>query len=110
VELSAARHYPPFGLEDDRIMQWCGKPGHGRADKDNMKNRRYKEEGCKTRATFGLAEDKIVRWCEKVGHGQAVKEDLRSKQCEEEGCKTRANFRLASFSTVLCSVKQSING
>ena len=63
---------PNFGLPEDGKALWCGKPGHGPAEKEDVVNKRCEEEGCKIRASFGLPDEGKGRWCGKHGHADKV--------------------------------------
>ena len=66
--------FASFGLpEEGKKRRWCGAPGHGPAEKEDVLNRRRCEEkGCTTQASFGLQEEGKPRWCTKHGPEDTV--------------------------------------
>ena len=65
--------HPAYGLPEEGKRRWCGKPGHGPAEKENVVNKRCEEEGCKTFANYVLPGEGKKRWCSKHGHADKVR-------------------------------------
>ena len=67
---------------------------------ENVKDKKCKESGCKTRPTFGIPGKK-AEYCKE--HSKDGMENVKDKKCKESGCNTRPYFGLPGKKAEYCS-------